>query len=249
VVGQEAGAAKKYWLRRHIFLCTAPDSVVFLDTRRDSYFGLSGPQLAALAKVVKGWPKPAHLEHLSPALSQDEAERIADRYVQAGLLTCVECSGKPATPVALELNRNLVTIRINPRALRRVRFSDCMNFFLSCLSAALVPRFRTLESAVNWAAGRKARAASTGDRIDGQEVAELVGIFRKLRVLAPWGRNRCVFQALVLINFLARYNQFPTWIIGVRTHPWAAHSWVQQGDTLLDATPELVRFYTPILAV
>jgi hypothetical protein len=35
--------------------------------------------------------------------------------------------------------------------------------------------------------------------------------------------------------------------MGVRIEPWAAHSWVQAGEYVLDGTPEQVRFFTPIL--
>ena len=47
----------------------------------------------------------------------------------------------------------------------------------------------------------------------------------------------------------ACYDVYPTWVIGVRTKPWAAHSWVQQGTLLLDANPEQVCDYSPILAI
>jgi hypothetical protein len=37
--------------------------------------------------------------------------------------------------------------------------------------------------------------------------------------------------------------------MGVKVNPWAAHSWVQSGEYVLDGTPEQVRFFTPILVV
>ena len=53
----------------------------------------------------------------------------------------------------------------------------------------------------------------------------------------------------MLVKFLASYQVHPTWVIGVRTKPWAAHSWVQQGTLLLDSNPEEVCEYTAILAI
>jgi hypothetical protein len=48
---------------------------------------------------------------------------------------------------------------------------------------------------------------------------------------------------------MARHALFPTWVIGVRARPWGAHAWVQQDKLLLDANPEQVCEYTPILTV
>jgi hypothetical protein len=245
VQSPHAGAANQYWLRRHVFLCTTSDGVVFLDTRRDRYFALSGLQLSALAQTVTGWPSLGEPSTLSP----DEAQHIADEYVHAGLITPDPLSGKNATPVALHLKTGLKAIAPEHRMQRRITPLDLMNFLIACVSAAVALRVRSLESVVNLAAWNKSRGPCSAGHFDEPRVIELVGIFRKLRVLSFSGRGRCLFQALALIYFLGRYNQFPTWVIGVRIHPWGAHSWVQRGNIVLDATPELVRFYTPIVAV
>jgi hypothetical protein len=39
------------------------------------------------------------------------------------------------------------------------------------------------------------------------------------------------------------------WVIGVRAKPWGAHAWVQHDKLLLDANPEHVCEYTPILTI
>jgi len=82
-----------------------------------------------------------------------------------------------------------------------------------------------------------------------QRAVELVCLFRRLRPLAFTAKDQCLFHALALVRFLAFYSVFPVWVVGVRTRPWAAHSWVQQGTLLLDSNPEHVCEYTPILSV
>ena len=101
---------------------------------------------------------------------------------------------------------------------------------------------------------RCARAPCTRSRaaagaFDEQRAVELVGLFRRLRPHTFAARDRCLFHSLALVRFTARHGVFPTWVIGVRAKPWGAHAWVQQGKLLLDANPEQVCEYTPILTV
>ena len=73
--------------------------------------------------------------------------------------------------------------------------------------------------------------------------------FRQLRLYSLTTLDQCLFHALALCRFLSPFGVFPSWVIGVRTHPWGAHSWVQCGDLVLDDTPEHVLEYTPLLIV
>jgi hypothetical protein len=91
--------------------------------------------------------------------------------------------------------------------------------------------------------------ACSRSAFDEQRAVELVGIFRRLRPHTFAARDRCLFHSLALVRFMARHDVFPTWVIGVRAKPWGAHAWVQQGKLLLDANPEQVCEYTPILTV
>ena len=96
---------------------------------------------------------------------------------------------------------------------------------------------------------RDRKAAAAGGDFDEGRAVELVGIFRRLRPHTFAARDRCLFHSLALVRFMARHDVFPTWVIGVRAKPWGAHAWVQQDKLLLDANPEQVCEYTPILTV
>jgi hypothetical protein len=91
--------------------------------------------------------------------------------------------------------------------------------------------------------------AAAGGSFDEQQALELVGVFRRLRPHTFAARDRCLFHSLALVRFLARHAVFPTWVIGVRARPWGAHAWVQHDKLLLDANPEQVCEYAPILTV
>ena len=71
--------------------------------------------------------------------------------------------------------------------------------------------------------------------------------FLRLRPLYPLDRQ-CLFEALALIEFLARSRIHPSWVFGVRLDPWRAHCWVQHGDVLFNDSLDEVLQYTPIMA-
>jgi hypothetical protein len=52
-----------------------------------------------------------------------------------------------------------------------------------------------------------------------------------------------------LVNFLAGYGVFPQWVFGVKTDPFYAHCWVQQGSFVFNDTPDYIRGFSPILVV
>jgi hypothetical protein len=81
------------------------------------------------------------------------------------------------------------------------------------------------------------------------DVQKLLVSFFKLRIWFYTADRHCLFDSLVLAVFLTR-NGFPcTFVIGVSTKPFLAHSWVQIGDFVLNDTAEHVQTFTPILAV
>ncbi|WP_349770714.1 lasso peptide biosynthesis B2 protein [Steroidobacter cummioxidans] len=52
-----------------------------------------------------------------------------------------------------------------------------------------------------------------------------------------------------MVEFLARYDVFPTWVFGVRLEPWGAHCWIQHGPFTFNEGVEKAASYTPIMAV
>lgn len=235
----------KYWLPQHVYLCAVQDSVVFLDVRRDKYFGLGGKEMRALAAVVPAWPN-ASKHPDEPPISANDSVRVAEVFVRKGLLTPDETAGKPATPVVLDLGGFMRAAGDGLEQTPIIRPRHVALFVLACVSTLWALRFRSLEQIVERV---KARKQSAVPAAGSQDIEALVQIFRRLRCYLFTARGHCLFHALALTGFLARQNKFPTWVIGVRTTPWGAHSWVQQDSVVLDATPEEIRFFTPILAV
>jgi hypothetical protein len=91
--------------------------------------------------------------------------------------------------------------------------------------------------------------ADTCSAVREDALAEKVASFQRLRPYWFAAQDQCLFHALALRHFLRAYGIAVSWVIGVRTLPWGAHSWLQTNNCLIDATPEEVREYVPILCV
>jgi len=98
-------------------------------------------------------------------------------------------------------------------------------------------------------AARRLRPDPTGHGVDLPRLRAALVTYEKLRPLVFTARDQCLFDSLALMNFLADECLFPRWVVGVKTSPFRAHSWVQFGDTVLNDQHENVRRFRSILVV
>lgn len=241
---------KAYWLPPHVRACTTATGTVLLDLRRNRYFGVGRKETRVLSSLTANWrDTPSTTTNFSSdvdPLPLEDAVRIADKLVQAGLLSNDASEPAAFTPAEIDLNSLLTSVGHELDRKSSIRPRHIIHFVRACTWARRAVRSRTLYL-VSEEIGRTKNAA--GAPFDADRAIELVGVFRRLRPHTFAARDQCLFHALALVKFLASHDLYPTWVIGVRTKPWAAHSWVQQGTLLLDANPEQVCDYTPILAI
>jgi hypothetical protein len=95
---------------------------------------------------------------------------------------------------------------------------------------------------------RKRKASAGGDTLDLDALRRHAAIYAKLR---PWYPRRylCLYDALALVEFLARRNLFPKWVFAVQAQPFGAHCWVQAGEHLLNEVTEYALEFTPIMTI
>ncbi|HET9445323.1 MAG TPA: lasso peptide biosynthesis B2 protein [Steroidobacteraceae bacterium] len=238
---------QQYWIPAHVRVCPLLASTILLDLKRNRYFGIGAKETRALSTLALNWNEAngsaAAVEQLAPEVAID----MADAFIEAGLLSRdvpAERASLAGSPVDLsgvltsaghELNRS-----------SSLNLSHIASFVAALAWTRRALRSRTLYSIACEIRDRKVAA---GSAFDEAKAIELVGIFRRLRPHTFAARDRCLFHSLALVRFMARHALFPTWVIGVRARPWGAHAWLQQGKLLLDANPEQVCEYTPILTV
>lgn len=233
----------RYWLPPHIRITPNTSGAVVLDLQRNRYIGIGQKETQAIARVAANLPYAAGE---LPQQPMEESLAIAQLLAEAGLLSTAE----PRLPILaqgqIDLEGHLSSVGHEIEVPRAMHAGHVLNFSLACGWAKWALKRRTLFWIAQTVAQRK-QAGGAAFQLD--ECAALVGIFRRLRPLAFTAKDQCLFHALALVRFLSSYQMFPSWVIGVRMRPWAAHSWVQHHTVLMDASPEEVCEYSPILTI
>lgn len=228
----------------HVFVCVDGEYVVLLDLRNDRYWALEAAKTQALAHRVRGWPaRPSDHEEHSASRSNPGTMRL---LVEKGLLCDARDSSKDATPVRVDPPRSEL---MNDAGVAQPGARGAMSFLLAAAVAAAEIRCKPFEQVINHARRRKQGRGESAAMLDVAQAAQLVCSFERLRPLLFSARGACLFNSLVLLEFLARHDLFPQWVFGVQARPFAAHCWVQQDGILFNDTIDHVRRYTPIMAI
>jgi hypothetical protein len=240
-------------LSDHIRLCRTHADTVGLDLNRNRYFCLGDRETQVMVTLgVIPIAGSKNVTVLAPELSVRETKRIVDALIHAGIVVCVHASigiGLPdesasGEPVALS------SAGYEHNDCAPVRPHHVMNFIRAWVWARRVLRKRSLYSVFEeMQSARRKNERATAHSFHPAHATALVGTFRILRPFVYSARERCLLHALVLARFLRFYDEYPRWVIGVRTRPWAAHSWLQHNGLILNARPDDVCDYTPILVV
>lgn len=168
---------------------------------------------------------------------------LADDLIAQGLLTADKLKGKVFEPT--------IAPRARPAKLPRqtlgrnaLRFTS---FYQSCRTADKSLSKARIAETIDFVRNRKAIRA-TSEPVSRGRLLSLVSTFLDLRLFYP-RPYLCLFDSLALIEYLAAYRIFPTWVFGVQGEPFRAHCWVQYDDMLLDDSAERVSKLTPIMIV
>jgi len=237
----------RYWLTPHVHVRFLREGLIVLDLAQNKYLGARLREGQVLRSVVANWPQDDDLDVCgSEHASTDEVRATVESWCKAGLLTSIEPSSRVRTrPSVEELSR-----AVGQNALYgTVRWHHVINFAWAFARSVFALRFVRFDKVVKRVADRKQRKSATEHELDWERAEELTAVFRRLRPFAFSARGRCLLHSLVLIEFLAHYDVFPTWMLGVKARPWGAHSWVQNKNAVFDCGPDQVWEFSPILAV
>jgi hypothetical protein len=234
-----------YFLSPHVHVCVAGKQVVLLDLERDKY--LSMGYAHPIGRWVRGWPVPPSDSAATNDLGSDAENHLLAKMIAQGLLVKDASIGKEASPAVAEPPKfAMVEYDLNARP--RTTLAQLWRVCVAYTGAKLALRRRPIKEVVQAARLRKKRATPTS-RLEAGTLRALVTAFVHLRPLFFTAKDACLLDSLTLVNFLAGYGVFPEWVFGVKTDPFYAHCWVQQGDFVFNDTPDYVRGFSPILVV
>jgi transglutaminase superfamily protein len=236
---------KNVLLHRDVYACRTEDGSVLMDLRTGRYFGLDLPSTVALAPRITGWASDSDAN--GDPLGANESDKLIDALMNGpALLTDSPRLGKAAAfPVLRQTSCIPFRGNIVPRPFICAKHVSA--FCRAYLRAVFDIKCRPLSATVRRIQARNSKyALATPDQ---ERITELVRVFRFLRPLFYTAKDRCLLDSLALMEFLARFDAFPTWVIAVRTRPFAAHSWVLSDTLLLNERLETAEEFVPILAV
>jgi hypothetical protein len=237
----------------HVHVCVTGDGCVLLDLKRDKYLGLGRGETELLAAAIGEWPKPiwdCGENCLSAEAMSAQADELCSSLAADGLLVPARRDRVSASREPLpDMRREWISVGDELEVPGRIGLRHVANFVTAFLWARCSLAWRPILSTVKTVRVRKSRRVHEVNLTETLQLAAMVDVFRRLRPFLFAAEGRCLLHALTLVRFLSRYGLYPEWVIGVATQPWAAHSWVQSGNFLLDSNPEKVCRYTPIMVV
>jgi hypothetical protein len=226
-VGPRACCAMTYLqLLPHVSFAVVGDRAIFLDLRRDRYCALEGGAAAAFDTIRS-----------SPDCEPCETD--AETLLATGMFarSKAPCELLPARIAAPETSL--------AEDLARPRSVDLLHVLLLVARSRRSVRSEPIEKMI---ASRRGRGAGPGSPECRPSTLELAKRFQRARALIPI-RPVCLQDSLALHDWLAAHGASAALVLGVQLEPFAAHSWVQLGTTVLNEAPDQVAAYTPILVV
>lgn len=204
------------------------DDIIFLDLAASRYFALPRQIHASFDKLVT-----------SGLLNEAEHAEIA-AVLGAGYLC--ESQEPPC-------RRYDMPDRIETELVPHADAAGLMDIALALQArakAAFMLRWQSLHSITHALKIRKHETCWTARSLD-----DAARIARAFGQIAPFLRSRdqCLPISLALMLMLLARSIPATMIIGVRTHPFGAHCWIQLGGLLINEQPDRVAGFAPILVI
>lgn len=204
----------------HVFAVAIGEHVIVFDSINDRYVALPGAASSSGDNLID--------VGLVGVCLVPEAAAI---LVEAGLLE----DGRPTTCGSIDKPSS--TLVIQRDATVGVRLLD-------------IPRFVAALTLSSWKLrhGIGCRAFSQIRRPYAGSVSELADPLARLcraRLIVPSPR-RCLPRSLLAAHFLCDLGHTVDVVLGVRAHPFEAHSWIEAGGVVLDDDLDRVRAFTPI---
>jgi hypothetical protein len=242
---QGSAAGGSLHLSSHVRACEVDGQVILLDLIRGRYLGIGARQARGLAEVVDGWPLPSRsIGATAVPTSSPDISSVATRLLAQGILSDGRCDA--LTAMSVKRPEATLSPQHTSASGASITTARVIRFVKAVASANLSLRFRSLQSIAIQVSTRRQRSASRSVA-DINALRDSVSVYQRLRPLVFTVRDKCLFDSLALLEFLAAEDVHPQWVIGVKTHPFAAHSWVQSGPLVLNDHHEHVRLYRPIL--
>jgi hypothetical protein len=211
---------------------------VFLDVKHDRYVGLEHSKAQILRRFLDGCPR------------DEETDALGKELVASGLLTVGrDRRQRPIGVASIDAPDGLLIDNFD-EDVPRLSMLHIARFLAACMIVWGYLHLGSLEQALSRAQRRKGRLRRSTRRADLKTTGEATRVFVHLRTFVYTAHDHCLFDSLVLSDYLQRFGVLSSCVFGVRTLPFGAHCWVQIEKSLLTETSaEYVANFSPILVI
>jgi hypothetical protein len=238
-----------YFLSAAAYCCEFDDGAIILELETGTYLGVHAESLPDLRARVLNWPN-SQLSGGVPIqtsrVTTEASENLFADLLNRGILTTAQTLKRlplPKSPTAA------LAIAGSTASHRWVPIKQIPRFAMALLAVVTHHKDKKLASLLNWMRQRQRLIRRNRHPVTADDALKLLMAFLNLRIWFYSADKRCLFDSLVLAVFLTKERVPCTFVIGVSTKPFLAHSWVQIGEVVLNDTAEHVQTFNPILAV
>jgi hypothetical protein len=231
-----------YLLARDCFARKIGPHWIVLNVSRDRYYCLQHEDLQSIGNRIEGWAGQRAGEPVPATQHRDVVDATLRSLLSAGIITNDPGLGKPFAEAPIGRHAEVLAMQGD----MAVGATPLLRFLAACAWADWSLRRRSIAATL---AGLRRRKDEPGEpkQEDLRRAARLVGVFNRLRPVYP-RTYRCLFDALALLEFLARHELSPRIVFGVIADPFQAHCWLQLGTVLVNEDDERVRCFAPIMS-
>lgn len=213
-------------LQEGIRFCICGEQVILLDLQAERYSALPQSCNDDFRRWLTG-------ENLGPS-----GLRALDGLVQKGIVCAAPSRSDDRAP-----SPPMPTSRIN---------TSLVQPSLRSVGEAITARLTWAWRAKHWKLKRQTEHIAQLPRPDSTSTArDHRPIARAFEVadLVLGSHDICLERSFAMLSVYRRYGLGAQAIIGVQTAPFAAHCWVQNGETALNEEPDRAQLFTPILVI
>jgi hypothetical protein len=164
------------------------------------------------------------------------------------LITADPNAGKPAA--AVEWNPPQSEINAESCAFDgSIGLESCSRFLRAVVYAWSTLRLLPIERIIMRVRERNAAIDRGAGAVSQQTLSSAISVFVKMRPFVFAAQDACLFECLVLSEFLAHTGILPNWIFAVQFEPFRAHCWLQLDSIVLNDSVENVTRFCPIMII
>jgi Transglutaminase-like superfamily len=229
----------------HAYLCEFDDGAILLDLRSDTYLGIDVQHLSNLRACIGNWPDSDRSDRAVEHHDVSASESLLVDLLARGILTTTPTCRQ--SPPALNPTTAL-TLSSSERTRSRIALTHIAQFSIALLVVMSRLRKNRFPALLDWLRQRQS-SIHCGNSVPQEEIVERLASFLRLRIWCYTARQRCLFDSLVLTVYLTKAKIPCTFVIGVASKPFLAHSWVQIGHSVLNDTAEHAQDFKIILSI